>query len=115
MAKSRKRPNRRSDVEAPETLYPIERLDGKKPKPRDVAAALARMLEDVSKHRRRRPRRYNRTCLRLTMQQLNRIRDRPLNSEMDDHDRNRLCKAGRDVLIVIGIGDNVVIVTHDNN
>lgn len=98
----------------PKRLSPIVRVDGKKPKPRDVAAALAAMLRDVARHRR--PRwRYNEACVRLTMQQVNKIRDRPPNAEMSEHYRHKLIKAGRDELIVIGVGDNVVLITHDDD
>ena len=109
----RRHPNKLLDGRGPKRLLRIERLDGKKPKPRDVAEELATMLMRLSKCQPKEL--YNRTNFRLTLQQFNQIRDRPSNAEVDDHYRNRLSDAGRDELIVIGVGDKVVIVTHDEN
>ena len=115
MAKSRRRPNRVLRERAPrsELMHAVRREDGEALTPRVIAIALGDQLAFISAHRDERD--YKSLCIRLTMQEFNWMRDQPWNSGMDDHYRESIAEAGKDEGIVIGIGDNVVIVTHDDN
>lgn len=115
MAKSRRRPDRVTRGRAPrsELMMTVRPVDGEPLTPRDIAIALGDQLAFISAHRERRD--YIPLCLRMTMQEFNWMRDQPWNAGMDDHYRDEIMKEGKDEGIAIGIGDNVVVVTHDDN
>ena len=90
----------------------MKRLDGEDLTPRDIAGGLSAHLELVSAHRRKKH--YNETYVRMSMEAFNRLCDHPLNRLSEDDYRDQIIAAGKDEGIVIGIGDNAVIITHDS-
>ena len=81
---------------------------------REVATTLYRKLCIQSESRKRRKRKYNTTRMRMDIGDFKAdFLDMGRRNRISDYLRDEIIEAGRDEGIVIGIGDNVVIVTHD--